>query len=422
MTTIDTVVVGAGHAGLAVSRLLSDAGREHVVLERGRLGERWRSERWDSLHLLTPAWMTRLPGHRYRGSQGRFMSAGEFVDFLAGYAESFDAPVAEGVTVHEVTHSGENFRVATDSGTFTSRHVVVASGPHGRPVTPSGVDPSRVLPSSHYRNPGALPDGGVLVVGASSSGVQIADELNRAGREVTIAVGRHTRIPRRYRGMDVFWWLETTGKLARTIDEVRDVTAARREPSLQLIGRNRPEDDGNLDLLALQRRGVRLAGHLTALDDTAAQFADDLAEQTNDADARMRRVLGTFDEYAAWAGLDAELLPVHRPPAAPPVSTPRRLDMRAERIGTVITAAGFRPDHSWLRIPGVRDAHGALRQYRGVTQVPGLFVVGQRFQHRRDSGFIDGARHDARFVVEHLLGRFAGGTSSPQPAEQRRQS
>lgn len=422
MTTIDTVVVGAGHAGLAVSRLLSDAGHQHVVLERGRLAERWRSERWDSLHLLTPAWMTRLPGDRYRGSQDRFLSAGEFVEFLSGYAASFDAPVSEGVTVHQVTHVGDGFRVATDSGVFTSRHVVVAAGPHGRPVLPSGVTASRVLPSSGYRNPGALPDGGVLVVGASSSGVQIADELNRAGRDVTIAVGSHTRIPRRYRGMDVFWWLESTGKLARTIDDVPDEAAARREPSLQLIGRNHPGDDGDLDLFALQRRGVRLAGRLTALDDTVAHFADDLAVQTDEADARMRRVLDTFDAYAAVAGLDAELLPVHRPPSVPPVRTPRRLDMRAERIGTVITATGFRPDHSWLRIPGALDADGTLRQYRGVTRVPGLFVVGQRFQHRRDSAFIDGARYDAGLVVAHLLSRSEGRTSYRQPAEQRRQS
>ncbi len=414
MTTIDTVVVGAGHAGLAVSRLLSDADREHVVLERGRIAERWRSERWDSLHLLTPAWMTRLPGHSYRGpEQERYLSAGEFVAYLADYAESFQAPVAEGVTVKEVQReggSGSRFRVVTDAGTFHTWNVVVATGPHGVPTFPQGLESVDVLPSSHYRNPGQLPDGGVLVVGASSSGVQLADELNRAGREVVLAVGRHTRMPRRYRGMDIFWWLESTGRLARTIDDVTDPAAARGEPSLQLVGRNEPDEAGrDLDLAALQGRGVRLAGRLDSVARGVARFRADLADAVSDADARMHRFLDAADGFASEAGLDSELLAAARPRA---VSVPRpltRLDLPASGVTSVLVATGFRPDHSWLRIPEATDA-GSLQQYRGVTPVPGLYVVGQRFQHRRDSGFIDGARHDAVRVVSHLLAR---GAASP---------
>ncbi len=269
---IDTVIVGAGHAGLAVSRLLTDAGRDHVVLDRGGVAERWRSERWDSLHLLTPNWMTRLPGWCYSGPDpDGYSSTAELVRYLERYAASFRAPVISDTTVVEISETRGpgcvRFRVITDNGTWHARHVVVATGPHGRPYLPSGLSgiSSRVevLTASSYRNPDAFPPGGVLVVGASASGVQIADELSRAGREVAIAVGRHTRMPRRYRGMDSFWWLEATGRLARTIDQMPDIAAARRENSLQLIGRAEVHLRGSdLDLQTLQDRGVRLLGRL----------------------------------------------------------------------------------------------------------------------------------------------------------------
>src|SRR4051794_20691781 len=261
--TVETVVVGAGHAGLAVSRLLTDAGRDHVVLDRGRVAERWRSERWDSLRLLTPAWMTRLPGW-YPGGRDleRFLTAPELTTYLERYAASFGAPVVSGTTVQRVVAARDGgYEVRTDRGTWRARHVVVATGPHGPnrvPVPLADLRAAELVPSSRYRNPAQLPDGGVLVVGASSSGVQIADELARAGREVTLAVGRHTRAPRRYRGLDLFWWLEATGRLARTVDEVADPVRARQEVSLQVVGR----DDRDVDLAALRDRGVRLVGRL----------------------------------------------------------------------------------------------------------------------------------------------------------------
>ena len=242
MFEVETVVVGAGHAGLAVSRLLTRAGREHVVLERGRVAERWRSQRWDSLHLVTPSWMTRLPGYRYRGPDpDGYLSAAGFADLLDDYAGSFAAPVLGSVTVQDVSladgQSKCRYVVSTDAGSWRARNVVVAAGPHGTPRIPAAVRATvKVVPAQRYRNPAQLPPGGVLVVGASASGVQIADELARAGRSVVLAVGRHTRLPRRYRGMDIFWWLDSTGRLARTVDQVRDVTAARYEPSLQLVG------------------------------------------------------------------------------------------------------------------------------------------------------------------------------------------
>jgi putative flavoprotein involved in K+ transport len=404
--SVDTVVIGAGHAGLAVSRLLSEARRDHVVLDRGRVGERWRTERWDSLHLLTPSWMTRLPHWRYAGPDPEgFMSAKAFASLLERYAESFAAPVVSGTTVLSVRRCGlEQYAVVTDRATYAARHVVVATGPHGTPALPRSIGRTdlRVVHSSAYRNPGQLPAGGVLVVGASSSGVQIADELVRSGRDVVVAVGRHARMPRRYRGMDIFWWLESTGRTARTIDEVRDPAAARRETSLQLVGRPATQPAETLDLAVLRARGARLAGRLESLTGNAAVFADDLSDTVAAADRVMHRVLDDVDAHVRRAGLESEVLPAYRPRPLTNATGPGRLHLGAEGIRTVVVATGFRPDHSWLHVPGL-SSDGELRQYRGVTEAPGLYVVGQRFQHRRDSGFIDGARHDAHAVVHHLL-------------------
>jgi putative flavoprotein involved in K+ transport len=409
MPSIDTVVIGAGHAGLAVSRLLCQLGREHVVLERGGIAERWRTERWDSLHLLTPNWMTRLPGSAHLGEDPEgYLAAAELVSHLEHYAGSFAAPVETGVQVERVVTADDRYLVSTDRGTWRARHVVVATGPWGRPHIPRSVSHARravaVVTANRYRNPQSLPPGGVLVVGASSSGVQIADELRRAGREVTISVGRHTRMPRRYRGMDIFWWLERTGRLARTIDDVPDPEAARREPSLQLVGRNGPErlaDD--LDLATLQSGGVRVTGRLEEVDGRIATFRDDLAVTTAASENRMNRLLDSVDRHIESTGLAREMWEPARPGRVDTTQPPTRLDLTADGISAIVLATGYRPDHSWLEVP-VTDAHGAIRQYRGVTAAAGLYVVGQRFQHRRDSGFIDGARHDAYAVVHHLTG------------------
>ena len=411
MSAVDTVVVGAGHAGLAVSRLLTDAGRDHVVLDRGRVGEHWRTARWDSLHLLTPSWMSRLPGWWYGGPDpDGYMSARRFVHHLVRYAESFGAPVLPGTTVLDLSQSGDGYRVVTDRHTWQARHVVIATGPHGRPNLPPALEhvemvrDARVLTSNRYRNPRQLGPGGVLVVGASSSGAQIADELARAGREVVLAVGGHTRMPRRYRGMDVFWWMETTGRLARTVEEMPDPAAARRETSLQLVGRNGAGDYGrDLDLVTLQARGVRLVGRVEGVDGHTVHLGGDLAGTVAAADRKMHRFLDTVDRYVHRSGLTREVLPAVRPRPVDVPPTPERLDLRAEGIGTVLLATGFRADFPWLRLP-VLEPDGSIRQLRGVTPAPGVYVVGQRFQHRRDSGLIDGARHDARAVVAHLLG------------------
>jgi putative flavoprotein involved in K+ transport len=407
MPTIDTVVIGAGHAGLAVSRLLCGAGRDHVVLERGRVAERWRTERWDSLHLLTPNWMTRLPGSPHLGEDPEgYLAAAELVGHLEHYASSFAAPVETGVRVERVATAGKGYLVSTDRGNWRARHVVVATGPWGRPHVPGSIHRAHpdvaVVTANRYRNPQGLPPGGVLVVGASSSGMQIADELRRAGRDVTISVGRHTRMPRRYRGMDIFWWLERTGRLARTIDDVPDPHAARREPSMQLVGRNEPDRVAkDLNLASLQSGGVRVTGRLDEVDGRLATFRDDLAATTAASETRMNRFLDAVDRHIDSTGLAREMGEPARPGPVDATLAPSRLDLAAEGIAAIVLATGYRPDHSWLEVP-VTEADGAIRQYRGVTTAAGLYVVGQRFQHRRDSGFIDGARHDAHAVVRHL--------------------
>jgi putative flavoprotein involved in K+ transport len=408
MTSIETVVIGAGHAGLAVSRLLTDAGREHLVLERGRVAERWRTQRWDSLRLLTPNWMTRLPGQRYEGRDpDGFMQAAAFVERLERYAVSFTAPVLANTTVLDVrAASSGGYQVSTEHGGWHAKNVVVATGPHGVPRWPAGLDARDAITVDRYRNPRQLAPGGVLVVGASASGAQIADELTRAGREVVLAVGRHTRLPRVYRGLDIFRWLERTGKLARTIDDVVDPVAARREPSAQLVGRLARFDatgcdiDG-VDLAALQSRGVRLVGRFEGMSGGRARFRTDLVETVNMAQHAMNKVLDAIDEHIEATGLTGHVPPARRPPSLRVPPSVEALDRGSAQIGAVLVATGFRPDYPWLRLP-ITDRTGTIQQRRGVTPAPGVYVVGQRFQHRRDSGFIDGARHDALAVVRHM--------------------
>jgi putative flavoprotein involved in K+ transport len=406
MPCIDTLVIGAGQAGLAVSRCLTEASVEHVLLERGALAQRWRTERWDSLRLLTPNWATRLPGWEYRGDDpAGFMTAGQLVTHFERYAHSFDAPVCTGAAVQSVRRrdGGDGFEVRTTDAGWRARHVIIATGWCDRPRLPVAAYGLRAgitsLTPSTYRNPGQLPDGGVLVVGASASGVQIADELQRAGRSVVLAAGRHSRLPRSYRGLDSWWWLDRLGTFAHTIDEVADPHEARWEGSLQLVGSPERRD---VDLASLQRRGVRLAGRLARIDGHRAVFDRDLAATTSAADERLHRLLADIDRHILDCGLQSEVLPPERPR---PVSLGRQqlehLHLRRAGITSIVWATGFTRRYPWLEVP-VLDGRGEIRQRRGVTPVPGLYVLGQRFQHRRDANFIDGVRHDAAFVTQHL--------------------
>ncbi len=407
MTSVDTLIVGAGHAGLALSTSLAERGIDHVVLERGRLAERWRSERWKSLRLLTPNWMARLPGWSYDGADpDGYMGAAQVASYLERYAVAFGSPVQTGTTVRDVHPFDGGFVVRTDEGSWEAGRVVLATGDCDVPRVPPlaarlGRSVQQVTPST-YRDPSALPAGGVLVVGAGASGVQIADELARSGREVVLAVGRHTRLPRRYRGFDIWWWLERTGRLDVSLEQLRDPERARHEPSAQLAGQER----GELDLATLRDAGVRLAGRLVDVGEGEVHFADDLAETSASADATLRRVLARIEAAVQRCGPAAAF------PAAEPVAPvrvgpgPRSLSLAADHIGSVVWATGFRRSSSSLprRVLG---AGGELRHVRGVTPIPGLYAIGLHFQSRRRSGLLDGARHDAEFLADHIAARSA---------------
>jgi putative flavoprotein involved in K+ transport len=405
MHRVETLVVGAGQAGLAVSRCLAEQDADHVVIERGRIAERWRTARWGSLRLITPNWMSRLPGWSYSGADpDGYMAAPELVSHLEDYAGSFAAPVHQNTTVELVEASRNGLRVITDNQTWLASNVIVATGTEDQPYVPpfaGAIDPGvRQLTASRYQGPHQVPDGGVLVVGASASGVQIADELRRSGRPVTLAVGRHSRLPRRYRGRDILRWMERAGILGHTIDQMRDARSARSAPSLQLTGRS----DHPVGLDALAARGVTLTGRLAAADGRRLSFAGDLSASINAAQGRMERMLRTIDAYIARGGGEDSAGPAAPPPLPVAADGPASLDLRRAGIGTVVWATGYRPAYPWLRVP-VFDRHGQIAHHRGVTSVPGLYALGLKFLHRRDSTYVDGVRHDARFVAGHLTRR-----------------
>lgn len=404
MKRTDVVVIGGGQAGLAMSRCLVDEAVEHVVLERGRVGERWRSERWDSLRLLTPRWQARLPGFSYAGPDpDGFMTRSEVIAYLEAYARSFAAPVESGVTVTAVERDGDGLRVVTDRGAWNASAVVVATGHCDRPAVPAlaaGLpdDVVQVVPT-RYRSASRLPSGGALVVGASATGLQLAAELHRSGRPVTLAVGRHVRLPRTYRGRDVMWWLDRSGILAAAGEDVAHLEAARRQPSLQLVG---SPERRTLDLGVLQDMGVRLVGRVVSAEGDRVTFADDLASSLAEADARLARLLHRLDAHIASTGED---VPAPEPlRAIRPSQAPRSIDLRAAGIRTVLWATGYRRSYSWLKLP-VLDERGELRHEGGVTAEPGLYVLGLQFLRRRNSSWLDGVGDDARALADHLVRR-----------------
>jgi putative flavoprotein involved in K+ transport len=395
MRTTDTVIVGAGQAGLALSQYLSRARHEHVVLDRGRIGERWRSERWDSLSLLTPNWLNRLPGSAPHADRDGFLSGSAFVTYLEEYARSFSAPVREDVSVLEVAEGRDGLVVDTDSGTWRARNVVLATGWADEPRVPAvaAAAPTWIvqLHSSRYRSAGRLPPGGVLIVGAGPSGQQLAAELRRAGREVTLAAGRHARMPRRYRGRDIYAWFAETGSLDRTLAEAPHEWDASLSPSLVLTGANGGD---HLDLATLDALGVVVTGRLRGFSGRHTLFADDLRPTLREADERMSRVLARLD-LRIGAARRAEPIP---PQALPP--GPRALDLST--VSTVIWATGYRRSYPWLNVDGVLDDEGSIRHRRGVTAVPGLYALGLRFQHRRKSHFIGGVGEDASYLAARI--------------------
>ncbi|WP_433306634.1 flavin-containing monooxygenase [Actinoplanes sp. CA-030573] len=414
MSGIPVVVIGAGQAGLAVSWSLTASGVPHVVLDRGRIADRWASHPWESLRLLSPNWLSRLPGFRYTGPDpGGFMPAASVAAYLRSYAAAFAAPVVAGAEVLSVRPRGGRYEVTSTAGTWAARAVVVATGWCDVPAVPAlagALDPriAQVTPAT-YRNPQSLPDGRVLVVGASATGAQIADELTAAGRPVVLAAGSHSRVPRRYRGRDIMWWLDAMGVLDRRLDEHPRPAGTRREPSLQLAGNAGGRD---VDLWSLQRRGVVLAGRLVAADRRRVRFAGDLPFTTAAADLRLRRLRHRIDRYAAANGLADG---TERPGQVLAARTDRaveRLDLRRDGVGSVVWATGYRRAYPWLHVP-VLDRAGEIVHTGGSTPAPGLYVVGMRWQSRRNSTFLDGVRHDAAAVTGRVL-RHLGAAARPR--------
>ena len=402
---ITTVVIGAGHAGLAASRCLTARSIDHVVLERGEVANSWRQERWDSLRLLTPNWQSRLPGYHYEGRDpDGYMTMREVVDFISRYAVVTAAPVRTHTTVTSVTRTDVGYTVTTNTGVLQSRAVVLAGGACNVPSVPSLAQalPPHVqsVTPFDYRNPGHLPEGGVLVVGASATGVQLADEIARSGRAVVLSVGEHVRLPRTYRGRDVLWWMDASGVWNQRYDEVDDLTRARRLPSPQLVG---TPEHRTLDLNSLTAAGVEIVGRLAGVRDGQALFSGGLRNQFALADLKMNRLLTTFDDWSRVQGRDGDVdLPERLEPTRAPSSSRLNLDLRKGEIRSIIWATGFRPDYSWLDVPVV-DHKGYLRHDGGVVDAPGLYVLGLPVLRRRKSSFIHGAEDDARELVDHLV-------------------
>ncbi|MCR9220493.1 MAG: NAD(P)/FAD-dependent oxidoreductase [Alphaproteobacteria bacterium] len=401
--TVETLVVGAGQAGVAMSEHLGRNGIEHLVLERGRIAERWRSERWDSLVANGPAWHDRFPGMTFDAvDPDGFAGKEEVADYFVRYAQAIDAPIRCGVAVASVRRldGRPGFRVETSDGPIEARYVVAATGPFQKPVTPALVPESAgvaQLHSSAYRNPDQLPDGAVLVVGAGSSGAQIADELLRAGRRVVLSVGPHDRPPRRYRGLDYCWWLGVLGKW-----DLQTPAPGTEHVTIAVSGAHGGE---TVDFRRMAARGAVLVGRTLGHADGVLSFAPDLAENVARGDANYLSVLDEADAYAALNGLDLPEEPEPRliDPDPPCLRDPiLSLDLAAEGIAAIVWATGFAYDFGWLQVDAF-DAAGKPRHERGVSSEPGIYFLGLPWLSRRGSSFIWGVWHDARHIADQIM-------------------
>ncbi len=402
--TIETLVVGGGQAGLAMSEQLSKRGLPHVVLERHRIAERWRTERWDGLHANGPAWHDRLPGLTIPGvDPDGFASRNQMVDYFVAYAASIAAPVRSGVAVTALRRMEDGrFRAETSAGVIEAANVVAATGPFQRPVVPAVVPAEAGLVQMHsnaYRNPGQLPAGAVLVIGAGSSGAQIADELARAGRRVYLSVGRHQRPPRSYRGKDFCWWLGVLGLWDATTPDpsVRHVT----------IAVSGAYGGHTIDFRRLAAGGVTLLGRAGTFGDGVMRFAPDLAENLANGDANYLSVLDAADAYVARAGLDLPEEPAARAAEPEPASVTDpilQLNLKAAGIASIIWATGYALDFGWLKVDAF-NASGAPVHRAGISAVPGLYFLGLSWLSRRASAFIFGVERDAAHLADHIAAR-----------------
>lgn len=405
MTTeeIEVVVVGGGQAGIAMSEHLGNSGVPHLVLERNRIAERWRTERWDSLVANGPAWHDRFPGLEFTEvGQDEFASKDQVADYLETYGRKIGAPIRCGVEVTSVRRrSGQpGFRIETSDGTIHARFVVAATGPFQIPVFPPIVPDGAVaaqIHSSKYRNPGQLPAGAVLVVGAGSSGVQIAEELRASGREVYLSVGPHDRPPRSYRGRDFCWWLGVLG-----LWDAEAPPEGAEHVSIAVSGAN---GGRTVDFRALDAAGINLVGLTSSYDAGSLYFADDLAENIAQGDANYLALLDAADAYIERHGLDLPPEPEARVLGATPASFAdplRELNLAQSDVNTIVWATGFATDYSWLGVDAF-DEHGRPNHRRGVSSEAGVYFLGLPWLSRRGSSFIWGVWHDAKYVADHIV-------------------
>ncbi|MEQ6306996.1 NAD(P)/FAD-dependent oxidoreductase [Delftia acidovorans] len=405
--TINTLVVGAGQAGIAASEHLSQLGVEHLVLERQRIAQAWRTGRWDSLVANGPAWHDRFPGLEFKGDRDGFPGKDEVADYFEDYVRQIKAPVRTGVEVRRVTRNQgrPGFTVETSEGVIEARNVIAATGPFQVPVIPPIAPAAPAAPadgsllqihSAHYHRPAQLPEGAVLVVGAGSSGVQIADELQRAGRKVFLSVGAHDRPPRAYRGRDFCWWLGVLGEWDAAIAK-----PGREHVTIAVSG---ARGGHTVDFRALGHQGITLVGLTESFADGRVRFRDDLAENIANGDANYLAMLDAADDYIRRNGLDLPEEPEARRRLPDPgcMTHPlRELDLAAAGITSIIWATGYRVDFSWLQVDSFEPG-GKPRHHRGVGHEPGIYFLGLPWLSRRGSSFIWGVWHDAKFVADHI--------------------
>jgi len=407
--SIETVIVGGGQTGLAMSYYLSQCGREHIILERARVAERWRTQRWDSLMFQFPNWSIELPGRSYTGPDpDGFSHKSNILAFIEDYAAWIKAPLRTGVEVLSLRRAPQpsGYLLSTSAGTIEARNVVIATGPYQRPRIPSlaaGVKPGFFqVHAGEYRNPQELPPGGVLVVGSGASGCQIAEELLMAGRQVLFAIGKHRRVPRRYRGHDVFWWRRALGFLDQ---KAEDTPRGQRKPPPLVTGVGGGHD---VDIRSYAKDGMRLLGHVREIRDGRVALAGDLGESLAAGDRAFDEFTSAVDDYLRSRGAGSSDVHASTSPRIIPTSVDE-IDLRASNIQSVVWATGYVLDFRWIELP-VFDARGEPVQVRGVTSAPGIYFLGLAWMHKVKSSFLYGVGEDARYLAERIC-------EVPTPAE-----
>jgi putative flavoprotein involved in K+ transport len=415
---VETLIIGGGQAGLAMSAHLGKRGMPHLIVERHRIAERWRSERWDSLVANGPAWHDRFPGMTFAGvDPDAFATKDQIVEYFEAYARKIAAPIRCGVEVRSLhkNPAGSGFRAQTSEGVIEADQVVVATGPFQRPVIPTVIPPAAGIEQIHsaaYRNPGQLREGAVLIVGAGSSGAQIADELVRAGRRVYLSVGAHNRPPRRYRGRDFVWWLGVLGEW-----DAKVLAPGTEHVTIAVSGAG---GGHTVDFRQLAGRGVTLLGTAGSYQDGVLQFSPNLAGNIAQGDANYRSMLNAADDYVTRMGLDLPEEPAAHAldPDPPCVTNPvLALNLAAAGVTSIIWATGYTLDFDWIKLDAC-DAKGRPVHERGVAAIPGLYFLGLSWLSRRASAFIWGVWHDAEYLAGQVAARSRGMTAARAPDAQ----